>query len=206
MPANIQLFRNMIHLGVILSWWPAGTGILTARHPYGEFGAARSSSAHEVPMKATIRRHLRQLWDNHGGGFYGFVATGMFLYLEAIDLIPEVARIGEVEWTNLGWWISWWVGNLIAAVDRIGAVEERNLGWWVSWSVGNVVDAVTISVHAAIWPATWISHFGAGLASAAGVGSCYLPYLAVRPAVLRMLHDPEDDEAIAVREAKALQR
>ncbi len=89
-------------------------------------------------------------------------------------------RIGEVEWTNLGWWISWWVGNL--------------------------VDAVTNSVHAAIWPATWISHFGAGLASAAGIGACYLAYLAVRPAVLRMLHDPEDDEAIAVREAKALQR
>ena len=131
-------------------------------------------------MKATIRRHLRQLWDNHGGGFYGFVATGMFLYLEAIDLIPEVARIGEVEWTNLGWWISWWVDNL--------------------------ADAVTNSVHAAIWPATWISHFGAGLASAAGIGACYLAYLAVRPAVLRMLHDPEDDEAIAVREAKALQR
>lgn len=117
-------------------------------------------------MGSTIRGYLRELWESHGGGFYGFVAALTFLYLEAIDLIPEFARIGQVEWIDLGWWISWFVGNM--------------------------VDAIVNSVYATIWPVTWITRFGIGMWSAAALGASYLGYLAVRPTVLRMLETDED--------------
>ena len=38
-----------------------------------------------------FRRHVRQMWDSRGGGFYGFVAVLMFLYLETLDLAGDIA-------------------------------------------------------------------------------------------------------------------
>ncbi|HEU5208818.1 MAG TPA: hypothetical protein VFU06_05340 [Longimicrobiales bacterium] len=57
-------------------------------------------------------------------------------------------------------------------------------------------------MHTAIWPVTGVSQFGVGLVSAAALGGCYVAYLGVRPTVLRMLRDPEDEE-LALQEAKA---
>lgn len=117
-------------------------------------------------MGKSIREYLRELWESHGGGFYGFVAAVTFLYLEASDLIPELARIGQAEWFSIGWWITWFVGNM--------------------------VEAITNGVYAAIWPATWINRFGVGVVTAVALGGSYLGYLAVRPTVLRLLRDPDE--------------
>lgn len=128
----------------------------------------------EKPVRAWIRRYVRKLWESRGGGFYGFVATLMFIYLEIIDIAGDLIAMGGA---------------------RI------NLGWFISFVVSNLVDVVMNTVRAAIWPATWIGQFGVGITSGVLIGVVYVGYLAVRPSVLRMLREP--DEAQGMVELKA---
>ena len=80
--------------------------------------------------------------------------------------------------------------------DKQPQVEWIDLGWWIGWFMGNMVDAIVNSVYAAIWPVTWMSEFGIGLWSAAALGAGYLGYLAVRPTVLRMLEEPDEEPVL----------
>lgn len=117
-------------------------------------------------MRTAARRYLLRLWESRGGGFYGFVTALTFLYLEAISL----------------------------ASDFVGP-QPFNIGWWIGWVVSNFFEALVNSVRAAIWPLTWVGTFGIGLRSAALLGTAYVAYRAVRPAVLRFLRAGEDDAA-----------
>ncbi len=118
-------------------------------------------------MWTKFRHHLRELWESRGGGFYGFVAALTFLYLEAADLIGDLAGVGRAQWLDLGWWIGWVVSNL--------------------------VEAALNGVWAALWPLTWVQHFGLGLLSVGLFAGSYVTYRAIRPTVLRLLRDPDEE-------------
>jgi hypothetical protein len=119
------------------------------------------------PVRARVRRYLRKLWATRGGGFYGFVATLMFVYLEVVDITGDLAAVGGL---------------------------RADLGWLISFIVGNMIDAIMNTVRAAIWPATWLQHFGVGLLSAALFGVTYVGYRGIRPGVLRLLREPGEEE------------
>ena len=47
-----------------------------------------------------FRRHVRGLWQSRGGGFYGFVAVLMFLFILAVSIVwTRILRGREVELT-----------------------------------------------------------------------------------------------------------
>ena len=112
-----------------------------------------------------LRRHARQVWESRGGGFYGFVAMLTFLYLEAVNLLGDVAALPHFRPT-IGGVISWLVQNMVAALLNF------------LWSV--------------IWPVAWISRFGVNLTSAALLVGCYTTYRLIRPSILRLLQEPHD--------------
>ncbi len=120
-----------------------------------------------------FRRHVRRLWQSRGGGFYGFVATLTFLYLEVKSLLPDAATVRSVAQLN--------VGGIVGGV--------------VSWFVNNLVTGIMNAVWSALWPVEWLNRFGVSLTSAALLLGAYLLFLLVRPAVLRLLREP--DEALA---------
>jgi hypothetical protein len=129
---------------------------------------------HDAAHHATgrFRRRVLQLWESRGGGFYGFVAVLMLLYLETLDLAGDIAALP---------------GTI--AMD---------LGFLISWVVSNFVDFVLNMVWASIWPVQWLGHFGVGIRSGLLLGAVYLAYRLVRPFVLRLLSDPEAAPAPAV--------
>ena len=110
-----------------------------------------------------LRRYIRVVWASRGGGFYGFVATLMFLYLEALDLAGDVVGLPA----------------LVAA----------DMGGVIGWAVGNAINAVMNLVKAALWPVEWIDRFGVDLQSILLFGAAYAAYRMVRPGVLRLLGD-----------------
>ena len=121
-----------------------------------------------------FRRHCLQVWTSRGGGFYGFVALLTFLYLEVVDLAGDIAALPG---------------------------SHADLGFVISWIVGNLVDAFVNSIRAAIWPLSWLEHFGVGILSGALLAGSYLAYRAVRPTVIRWLAAPAGEaEAIPVLE------
>jgi uncharacterized membrane protein (DUF2068 family) len=124
------------------------------------------ASSHAVRTRAAplLRRYVRKLWEKRGGGFYGFVATLMFLYLEVVDIAGDIIDLGGARLT---------------------------LGWVISFVVSNLVTLVVNTLRAAIWPLTWLSQFGVGVLSITLLAGAYLAYRAVRPRVLRMLQEPE---------------
>ncbi|HSJ16161.1 MAG TPA: hypothetical protein VK939_17275 [Longimicrobiales bacterium] len=126
---------------------------------------------HELRSHATnrFRRHLRNVWASRGGGFYGFVAMLTFVYLEGIDLAGDFAALP--------------------------ASFEPELGFVIGWIVGNFVDAIVNGVRAAIWPVSWIRHFGVGILSGVLLAGCYGAYRLLRPTVLRLLTLPGEDPA-----------
>jgi hypothetical protein len=120
------------------------------------------------------RRYVRKLWQKRGGGFYGFVATLMFLYLEVVDIAGDILDLG-------------------------GA--GPSLGWLISFIVSNLITLVINTIRAAIWPLTWLTTFGVGYTSIALISGAYIAYRAVRPQVMRMLQEPgELEEAAVVRQ------
>jgi hypothetical protein len=121
------------------------------------------------------RRRLRAIWVSRGGGFYGFVVLLTFVYLEVLD-----------------------VGGDIAALP--GA--EPGLGFVIRWLVGNLVDAILNTVRAAVWPLSWVSHFGVGLRSAALLAGSYAGYRLLRPTVIRWL-TPTDEATIRAEQTLA---
>lgn len=120
-----------------------------------------------------FRRHCLKLWTSRGGGFYGFVVLLTFLYLEAVDLAGDIAALPDA---------------------------SPGIGFVISWIIGNLVDAVVNSIRAALWPLSWLEHFGVGLLSASLLVGSYAAYRAVRPAVIRWL-TPTDVETVPVLEA-----
>lgn len=112
-----------------------------------------------------FRRYFRKAWESRGGGFYGFVGALTFVYLEVLDLAGDLAAVAGV---------------------RI------DLGWVIGFLVSNFIDAVMNLVRAALWPFEWIQRFGLNLTSAALLGGAYLLYRLIRPAVLRLLEDPDE--------------
>ena len=115
-----------------------------------------------------LRRHVRQVWASRGGGFYGFVATLTFLYLEAMSLLGDVTSLPRLQ-INVGGIIGWLVQNLIAGVANV--------------------------IMASIWPVAWLQHFGVGFTSAALLGGSYIGFHLLRPTVLRLLREPGDEPA-----------
>lgn len=110
-----------------------------------------------------LRRYVRKLWEKRGGGFYGFVATVMFLYLEVVDIAGDIVELG-------------------------GA--SPSLAWLIRFVVSNLVTLLVNTIRAAVWPLTWLGQFGVGLLSAALLAGAYLSYRAVRPHVMRLLREP----------------
>lgn len=117
-----------------------------------------------------LRRRALQVWESHGGGFYGFVALLTFLYLETVDLAGDLAGID---------------------LDTLG------IGWVLQFLIGNLVDAVMIAVQAALWPMAWLGRFGIGLESGALLLLAYGVYRVARPAVLRLLREPGPEQDAA---------
>ncbi len=129
-----------------------------------------------------VRSTLRKVWASRGSGYYGLVAAITFVYLEAVDLIGDIAGLVRA------WPIS--VGSII------------------SFFVGNLVDAVLIAVAAALWPIKWLGAFGVGPVLLAMLGATYVTYRLSRPAILRLLEPDEDelDEIVAEAAAARLRR
>ena len=128
-----------------------------------------------------VRRTLRKVWASRGGGYYGLVAAITFVYLEAIDLVGDLAGLLR----------SWPIG----------------LGSIISFFVGNLVDAVLIAVSAALWPFKWLGAFGVGPTLIALLGATYVTYRLTRPAILRLLRPDEDElDEIEARAAARLER
>jgi len=123
-------------------------------------------AAHGAAHK--YRRHVREVWESRGGGFYGFVATLTFLYIEALSLVGDVRALPDFQ-VSLAGVIQWLVQNLVAGIMNV--------------------------VWASIWPVAWIKRFGVNLTSAALLGGCYLAFLAIRPAVTRLLREPAEPAA-----------
>lgn len=113
-----------------------------------------------------FRRHCLKVWTSRGGGFYGFVVLLTFLYLEVVDLAGDIAALPDA---------------------------SPGIGFVISWIVGNLVDALVNSIRAALWPASWLEHFGVGILSASLLAGSYVAYRAVRPTVIRWLAAPDDD-------------
>lgn len=114
-----------------------------------------------------LRRHAREVWQSRGGGFYGFAAMLTFLYLEAVNLIGDVASLRHV---------------------------QLGLGGIISWFVQNAVQALLTALWSIIWPVAWIRRFGVGLLSIALLVGAYGVYRLIRPAVLRWLREPGEEE------------
>ena len=110
-----------------------------------------------------LRRHARQVWESRGGGFYGFGAMVTFLYLEAVNLLGDVAALPRFQ-LSAGGVIHWFVQNGVAALLNF------------LWSV--------------IWPVEWISRFGVNLTSGALLVGSYATYRLIRPSMLRLLQEP----------------
>ncbi len=106
------------------------------------------------------RHHAHHFWLSRGGGFYGFVAALTFVYLEAVDLVGDIAGLAGV---------------------RI------NVGYLVSWLVSNAVAALLNVLRATLWPIAWMGHFGLGIRSGLFLLGAYLLYLTIRPLALRLL-------------------
>ncbi len=120
-----------------------------------------------------FRRHARRIWQSRGGGFYGFVATLTFLYLETVSLLPDVSAVRGVQLN---------VGGIVGGV--------------VGWFVQNLVTGVINAVSSVLWPLEWIKRFGVNLTSAALLLGSYHVYLVIRPGVLRLLREPDEDAAV----------
>mgnify|MGYP006196686023 CR=1 FL=1 len=123
----------------------------------------------EIRRQATsrFRRYFRHVWMSRGGGFYGFVAALMFVYLEGMALAGDVAGVP--------------------------ALLRADLGGLIGWGVANILTAVFNLVKAAVWPIEWIGRFGVGLGSGLLLAGSYAAYRAIRPAILRLLGDPAND-------------
>ena len=114
-----------------------------------------------------LRRHILEVWDARGGGFYGFVATLTFLYLEATNLIGDAASLPSFR-------------------PSIGAI--------INWLVQNLVTGLLNVVWASIWPVKWIGLFGVSLTSAALLAGAYVTFRLIRAPVHCLLREP--DEAV----------
>lgn len=110
-----------------------------------------------------LRRHVRDVWRSRGGGFYGFVATVTFLYLEATALMGDVTGLPRF---------------------------QVSISGVVGWLVQNLVTGIMNVVWASIWPVAWISRFGVNLRSAGLLGACYVLFLFLQPVILRLLREP----------------
>lgn len=114
-----------------------------------------------------FRSHARELWKSRGGGYYGFVATITFLWLESVNLFGDVAALSHIQ----------------VGLDGL-----------IGWLVQNVVQGLTTALWAAIWPVAWISHLGVGLESGVLLAASYGVFRAIRPAVTRWLEREEEEE------------
>lgn len=116
-----------------------------------------------------LKRHVRTAWEKRGLGFYGFVATGTFLYLEVTDLAGDVAALPSL--ATLG-------------LDGI-----------IGWLVNNFVEAILFSIQAAVWPLAWINQFGISVVSGLLLAGAYAAFTLIRPFMLRWLDDDETEPA-----------
>ncbi len=112
-----------------------------------------------------LRRHVRQVWQSRGSGFYGFAGTLMFLYLEVMSLVGDVTGLPSI---------------------------QLSVGGIVGWFVQNLVTGILNVVWASIWPVAWIKRFGVNLTSGALLVGAYLVFLLIQPLVLRWLRDPDE--------------
>lgn len=116
-----------------------------------------------------LKRHVRTVWEKRGLGFYGFVATATFLYLEVTDLAGDLAALPSL--ATLG-------------LDGV-----------IGWLVDNFIEAIFFSIQAALWPVEWIERFGITPTSGLLLAGAYGAFLLVRPAMLRLLEDDEIEPA-----------
>jgi hypothetical protein len=88
--------------------------------------------------RAGVRRELRNQASakiaEFGGGVYGAMAMATLLYLEATDLVSDVASAGSL-------------------TKFIGALD-------VGWLVEQVMESVGFAIRAGLWPWHWLSDYG----------------------------------------------
>lgn len=119
---------------------------------------------HPIVRRAAhkLRRHALEVWESRGGGFYGFAAMITFLWLEAVNLVGDVAGLSQV---------------------------QLGLGGLISWFVQNAVQGLLTMLWAAIWPVAWINHLGVGVTSMVLLAGAYAVYRAIHPMVARLLRE-----------------
>ncbi len=112
-----------------------------------------------------FRHHALEVWKSRGGGFYGFVSMGTFAWLEAVNLVGDIAQLVHM---------------------------PLDLGSLISWFVQNTVQGLMTLIWAAIWPVAWIEHVGAGIRFLVLLAVAYGVYRAIHPTVERLLRDEEE--------------
>jgi len=124
---------------------------------------------HPIVRRAAhkLRRHALEVWESRGGGFYGFVAMITFLWLEAVNLVGDVAGLSQV---------------------------GLDVGGLISWFVQTTVQGLLTVLWAAIWPVAWINHLGVGLTSLMLLAAAYVAYKAIHPMVSRLLREEGEGE------------
>lgn len=95
-------------------------------------------------------KHLRQLWDNGAGGFYGAIAAGTFVELEVRAVIAETSSADSV-----GEWL-----------------RDQALGAIVGFSLSSVLNLV----EAAIWFVGWLRALSLAEGAVLG-GACFAAYV-----------------------------
>jgi hypothetical protein len=88
--------------------------------------------------RAGVRHELRNQASSKiaefGGGVYGAMAMATLLYLEAADLVSDVASAGSLP-------------KFIGALD-------------VGWLVEQMMESVGFAIRAGLWPWHWLSDYG----------------------------------------------
>ena len=118
---------NVLPLPAYVSSHAVGLGIA---------GAACATAVRWV--RGGVRRQARSVAASKakefGGGLYGIIAAATWIWLEAADLVGEIADAGS----PLAWF------------------DSLSLGWLI----GQALQSVEFAVRAALWPWTWFSTFG----------------------------------------------
>ena len=98
---------------------------------------------------SVFREWFRKVWDVRGGGLYAVGFAAVFIYLEVVDLVGDIADIGSIG----------------------GAFDGGVINFAIAFMIEFFVDSLMNTVDALLWPVEviqWAPPWGASRSSAAG--------------------------------------